>query len=112
MIDYKTRISAATAQSHKQVIWDLQALNCFHMAEEECLGSLAHTHRAVTLPDPHSHTHVPTDLVHKNMHGCLFVPAFSPPVYILYILTLVCALLPPLFLSPLLACTLRQRTFC
>ena len=51
MIDDKTGISAATAKSHKQVIWDLQALSCFHVAvEEECSGSLAHTHT-------HTHTH-------------------------------------------------------
>lgn len=76
MIDDKTGISAATAKSHKQVIWDLQALSCFHVAvEEECSGSLAHTHWAPTPPPPqppppptpppfapHAHIHAPSVL--------------------------------------------------
>lgn len=64
MIDDKTGISAATAKSHKQVIWDLQALSCFHMAEEKGLESLAHTHMqgCNTLQSASTCMQVPTDL--------------------------------------------------
>lgn len=102
MIDDKTGISAATAKSHKQVIWDLQALSCFHMAEEECLGSLAHTHRAVTPPNPHSHacTNRPGHRMCANACACQQILTNS------HSCALCCCCC--LFFSPFLSCTLRQ----
>lgn len=40
MIDDESGITAATAKSHKQVIWDLEALSCFSIAEDQCFEML------------------------------------------------------------------------
>lgn len=93
-------------KSHKQVIWDLQALSCFHVAEEECSGSLAHTHAhtdmALTPPLPLTHACMYQQTWAQNMNKSLCMPADQ-----LHTLPSRARLLP-FYSSPLLSCTLRQ----
>lgn len=75
MIDDKTRISAAAAKSHKRVIWDLQALNCFHVEKEE-LGIISSHMQDCNTPKQHSHAHQQTRA--QNMPVHVSVPPYPP----------------------------------